>query len=62
MKTSTENGLKEYMRSKIPGTCSGNKFVEYLKPQEAFKLPYELYTWREIYKIVNNVLSVFVPT
>ena len=33
-----------------------SKFVEYLKMEEVFKLPYELYTWGEIYSLVTKAL------
>jgi hypothetical protein len=32
------------------------KFVEYLKMQEIFKLPYEMYTWGEIYSLITKDL------
>jgi hypothetical protein len=33
-----------------------SKFVEYLKMQEVFKLPYEMYTWGEIYSLITKDL------
>jgi hypothetical protein len=33
-----------------------SKFVEYLKMQEVFKLPYEMYTWGEIYSLITKAL------
>ena len=33
-----------------------SKFVEYLKMQEVFKLPYEMYTWGEIYSLITEAL------
>jgi hypothetical protein len=33
-----------------------SKFVEYLKMEEVFKLPYELYTWGEIYSLITKTL------
>jgi hypothetical protein len=33
-----------------------SKFVEYLKMEEVFKLPYELYTWGEIYSLITKAL------
>jgi hypothetical protein len=37
-------------------TTIPSKFVEYLKMQEVFKLPYEMYTWGEIYSLVTKAL------
>jgi hypothetical protein len=33
-----------------------SKFVEYLKMEDNFKLPYETYTWGEIYSIITKTL------
>jgi len=33
-----------------------SKFVEYLKMEEVFKLPYEMYTWGEIYSLITKAL------
>jgi len=33
-----------------------SKFVEYLKMQEVFKPPYEMYTWGEIYSLITKAL------
>jgi hypothetical protein len=33
-----------------------SKFVEYLKMEETFPLPYETYTWGEIYSIITRSL------
>jgi hypothetical protein len=33
-----------------------SKFIEYLKMEDNFKLPYETYTWGEIYSIITNTL------
>jgi hypothetical protein len=33
-----------------------SKFVEYLKMQEVFKLPYETYTWGKIYSLITKSL------
>jgi len=33
-----------------------SKFVEYLKIKEAFKQPYDMYTWGEIYCIFTTAL------
>jgi hypothetical protein len=33
-----------------------NKFVKYLKMQEVFKLPYDMYTWGEIYSLITKAL------
>jgi len=32
------------------------KFVEYWKMQEVFKMPYEVYTWGEIYSLITKAL------
>jgi hypothetical protein len=33
-----------------------SKFVEYLKMEDTFKLPYETYTWGEIYSLITKAL------
>lgn len=33
-----------------------SRFVDYIKLQEVFQLPFELYTWREIYSLITKTL------
>ena len=33
-----------------------SKFVDYLRQQDAFQLPFESFTWGEIYSIITKVL------
>ena len=33
-----------------------SKFVDYIRMQEVFQLPFEAYTWREIYDLITKTL------
>jgi hypothetical protein len=54
--------IKNFLWTHVYLAALPSKFVEYLKAQEAFKLPYEIYTWGEIYTIVTNAWLVSVLT